>query len=262
MNQPSRQFLADLHGKLSQYFNIEEIETLSFVLGIDYDSLRGGTKPTKVNSLISDVARNGRLEELLRELRRLRGNVAWPDVPAGFELPQGAAGSEADGATIYHIGTLNTGGGGFVGGNVAAGGDVNLGAKRVAGDEIKGSKYVFSGDFRGAMLNIESRLDNVTQTIGALPTARPDQKEQLAQLVAELKRTLNLIPPQQVPEAETLVRRVAALADEATATTPDREAIGELGEIVKRAAGKLASSVPTVMTLVASIIELVAAIIE
>ncbi len=97
MNEASRQFMADLQGKLSQYFNIEEIETLTFVLGIDYDSLRGGTKPTKVNSLISDVARNGRLEELLREVRRLRGNVTWPDMPAGFELPLDAAGSEADG---------------------------------------------------------------------------------------------------------------------------------------------------------------------
>ncbi len=262
MNSNSRQFLADLQGKLSQYFNIEEIETLTFMLGIDYDTLRGGTKPTKVNSLIADVARNGRLEELLREVRRLRGNVTWPVVPADFELPQGAAGSEADGATIYHIGTLNTGGGGFVGGNVHGAGDLHLGARHVAGDEVKGNKYVFSGDFRGAMLNIESRLDNVTQTIGALPTARPDQKEQLAQLVAELKRVLNLIPPQQVPEAEALARRVAALADEAAAPSPDRQAIDELGEIVKRAAGKLASSVPTVMTLVASIIELVAAIIE
>ena len=261
MNEASRQFMADIQGKLTQYFSGEEIETLAFVLGVDYDSLRGGTKPTKVNSLLTFLARNGRLEELLRETRRQRANVTWPDVPADFELPQGAGGSETDGATIYHIGSLNTGGGAFVGGSVSATGDVNAGAKNVAGDEIRGSKYVLSGDFRGAMLNIESRLDNVTQTIGALPTTRPDQKEQLAQLVAELKRVLGLIAPQQVPEAETLVRRVVDLAEEATAANPDREAIDGLGEIVRRAAAKLAPTVPTVMTLVASIIELVAAIV-
>ena len=261
MNEASRQFMAEMQDKLTQYFSGEEIETLAFVLGVDYDSLRGGTKPTKVNSLLAFVARNGRLVALLAEARRQRVNVVWPDVPADFQLPQGAGGSETDGATIYNIAALNTGGGAFVGGNVSATGDVNAGAKSVAGDEIKGSKYVLSGDFRGAMLNIESRLDNVTQTIGALPTVRPDQKEQLVQLVAELKRVLNQIAPQQAPEAETLVRRIDALAEEAAAANPDREAVGELGDIVKRAAARLASTVPTVMTLVASIIELVAAII-
>lgn len=261
MNEASREFLAEMQGKLSQYFSGEEIETLAFVLGVDYDSLRGGTKPTKINSLIAEMARNGRLESLLREARRQRTNVTWPDVPADFALPQGSSGSETAGATIYHIASLNTGGGAFVGGSVTAGGDVEAGSKNVGGDEIKGSKYVMSGDFRGAMLNIESRLDNVTQTLGALPAAQPDQKEQLAQLVAELKRVLNQIAPQQASEAETLVRRIGALADEATAAHPDREAVRDLGEIVKRAAAKLAPTVPTVMTLVASIIELVAAII-
>ena len=261
MNEASREFLAEMQGKLSQYFSGEEIETLAFVLGVDYDSLRGGTKPTKINSLIAEMARNGRLESLLREARRQRTNVTWPDVPADFALPQGSSGSETDGATTYHIAPLNTGGGAFVGGSVTAGGDVEAGSKNVGGDEIKGSKYVMSGDFRGAMLNIESRLDNVTQTLGALPAAQPDQKEQLAQLVAELKRVLNQIAPQQASEAETLVRRIGALADEATAAHPDREAVRDLGEIVKRAAAKLAPTVPTVMTLVASIIELVAAII-
>lgn len=259
MNEASRQFLADLQGKMSQYFSGEEIETLAFVLGVDYDSLRGATKPTKINSLITDAARNGRLEELLREAKRQRGNVAWPAVPPGFTLPQGAAGSETDGATIYHIASLNTGGGTFVGGNITAGGDVNAGAKNVRGDEIKGSKYVMSGDFRGAMVNIESRLDNVSQIVGKSPYARPDQKEQLEQLIVELKRALERVPPQQVGEAETLVRRIGALAEEATAANPDREAVNELGEIVRRAAGKLAASVPAVMTLVASIIELVGA---
>lgn len=261
MNETSRQFLADLQGKMSQYFNGEEVETLAFVLGIDYDSLRGATKPTKINSLISDAARNGRLEELLREVKRQRGNVAWPAMPTDFSLPQGTAGSESDGATIYHIASLNTGGGAFVGGNITAGGDVNAGAKTVHGDEVKGSKYVMSGDFRGAMVNIESRLDNVTQVVGKSAVGRPDQKEQLEQLIVELKRALNKVPPQQAGEAETLARRIGALAEEATAASPDREAVDELGEIARRAAGKLAASVPTVMTLVASIIELVGAMV-
>jgi len=257
MNEASRQFLAELQGKLTQYFNGEEIETLAFVLGVDYDSLRGGTKPTKVNSLISDLARNGRLDQLLIETKKQRANVTWPDIPADFTLPQGTAGSETDGATVYQIQNLHTGGGAFIGGGVTAGGDVNAGQKRVAGDEIGGSKYVMSGDFRGAVLNIESRLDGVSQSIGAAPSMMPNQREELERLMADLKTALSRVPPEHMPAAETLARRIDALAEEATADQPDQETITDLGDIARRAAGKLADVVPGIARVVAVIVEIV-----
>ena len=255
MNEESRLFLADVQAKLNTYFSGEEIETLAFVLGIDYDALRGGTKPTKINSLIMDAARKGQLAPLLAHARGERPNVTWPDAPARLELPAGAA--EEGGATVFQIGTLNTGGGGFFAGPVSAGGDVQAGQKTVGGDEIKGSKYVLSGDFRGAILNIESRLDNVVQTLGALPNAAPDQRQELARLVGELKAALAAAPPQAVPDATNLTKRVEALAEEAAGDAPDPELVRDLGESLKRAASKL----PGVATLVAAIVELVAAIV-
>ena len=255
MNEESRLFLADVQAKLNTYFSGEEIETLAFVLGIDYDALRGGTKPTKINSLIMDAARKGQLAPLLAHARGERPNVTWPDAPARLELPAGAA--EEGGATVFQIGTLNTGGGGFFAGPVSAGGDVQAGRKDVGGDEIKGSKYVMSGDFRGAILNIESRLDNVVQTLGALPNAAPDQRQELARLVGELKAALAAAPPQAVPDATNLTKRVEALAEEAAGDAPDPELVRDLGESLKRAASKL----PGVATLVAAIVELVAAIV-
>ena len=260
MNEASRQFLADLQGKLTQYFSGEEIETLAFILGVDYDSLRGGTKPTKVNSLIYDLARNGRLDQLLLETKKQRAHVEWPDFPADFTLPQGTAGSEADGLTVYQIQNLNTSGGAFIGGGVTAGGDVDAGQKSVAGDEIKGSKYVMSGDFRGAVLNIESRLDNVTQTVGASPSMQPNQREELERLMADLKTALSRVPPEHVGAAETLARRVDALAEEATAEQPDQDTITDLGDITRRAAAKLADVVPGITRVVALIVEIVASI--
>jgi hypothetical protein len=250
VNEESRRFLADLQGKLSQYFSGEEIETLAFVLGIDYDSLRGDTKPAKVNALLLDVARRGMLEELIEKVRQERGNVAWPHVPPNFELPQSAAGGETDGATIYHINTLNTAGGAFIGGGVTA------------GDEVRGSKYVFSGDFRGALLNIESRLERVTQSIGAASAMQPDKKEQLTQAVAQLKQTLSHISPEQSPDAEALTRRVAALTDEALAANPDREMVTQFSESVRRAAGKLAVSIPGIAALIDTVVGLVESILD
>ncbi len=255
MNEESRLFLADVQSKLNTYFSGEEIETLAFVLGIDYDALRGGTKPTKINSLLMDAARKGQLGPLLAWAREERANVTWPDAPARLELPAGAA--EEGGATVFQIGTLNTGGGGFFAAPVSAGGDVQAGRKDVGGDEIKGSKYVMSGDFRGAVLNIESRLDNVTQTLGALPNAAPDQRQELARLVGELKAALAQVPPEAVGDATNLTKRVEALAEEAAGDAPDPEYVRDLGESLRRAAGKL----PGIATLVAALVELVAAIV-
>jgi hypothetical protein len=255
MNEESRLFLADVQSKLNTYFSGEEIETLAFVLGIDYDALRGGTKPTKINSLIMDAVRKGQLGPLLAWAREERSNVTWPDAPARLELPAGAA--EEGGATVFQIGTLNTGGGGFFAGPVSAGGDVQAGRKDVAGDEIKGSKYVMNGDFRGAVLNIESRLENVVQTLGAMPNAAPDQRQELARLVGELKAALAQVSPEAVGDAANLTKRVEALAEEAAGDDPDPEYVRDLGESLKRAAGKL----PGIATLVAAIVELVAAIV-
>ena len=255
MNEESRLFLADVQSKLNTYFSGEEIETLAFVLGIDYDALRGGTKPTKINSLLMDAARKAQLGPLLAWAREERTNVTWPDAPARLELPAGAA--EEGGATVFQIGTLNTGGGGFFAAPVSAGGDLQAVRKDVGGDEIKGSKYVMSGDFRGVVLNIESRLDNVTQTLGALPNAAPDQRQELARLVGELKAALAQVPPEAVGDATNLTKRVEALAEEAAGDAPDPEYVRDLGESLKRAAGKL----PGIATLVAAIVELVAAIV-
>jgi hypothetical protein len=202
-----------------------------------------------------DAARKAQLGPLLAWAREERTNVTWPDAPARLELPAGAA--EEGGATVFQIGTLNTGGGGFFAAPVSAGGDLQAGRKDVGGDEIKGSKYVMSGDFRGVVLNIESRLDNVTQTLGALPNAAPDQRQELARLVGELKAALAQVPPEAVGDATNLTKRVEALAEEAAGDAPDPEYVRDLGESLKRAAGKL----PGIATLVAAIVELVAAIV-
>ena len=259
MNEESRVFLAELQKNLTDYFSLEEIETLAFIMGVDYDSLRGATKPTKVNSLIMALSRQGQIELLLREVRKQRRHVAWPDLPKDLTLPQATA--ETDGATVYQIASLNTGGGPFIGGGVSAGGDVVTGNKSIGGDQVGSSKYVMSGDFRGAILNIESKLDNVTQTLQSMPGASPDQREQLAELVEQLKRSLRTVAPDQVADAESVVRRVDALAQEASAAHPDRVIVDSLGENVRQAAGKLAASFPNILSLVASIIELVAAVI-
>lgn len=256
MNEESRRFWGDVQTKLNTYFNGEEIETLAFLLGIDYDALRGGTKPTKINSLLLEAGRRGLLSQALTWARGERGHVTWPDAPANLELPAGVA--EEGGATVFHI---NTGGGAYFGGPVTAEGDVGINQKNVAGDEVRGSKYVMSGDFRGAILNIESRLDNVTQLLGGMTTAAPDQRAELARLVGELKAALAAVPPEGVQDAANVTKRVEALAEEVAGDGADPEYVRDLGESLRRAAEKLASAAPRVVSLAVAIARIVGEIV-
>lgn len=147
--------------------------------------------------------------------------------------------------------TVNTGGGAYVGGNITAAGDVNLGAKSVGGDEIRGSKYVMSGNFQGAVLNIESHLSNVTQAIVAAPVGDAVQRADLNSLIAALQAEIVAVPPTRAAEAEALAARLermtAALAEGDTAL------VGISGAALERAAAPLADVRPGISVVVGQI---------
>lgn len=236
MNNASQRFMAELQAKLTTYFNSEEVETIAFVLGIDYDSLRGATKPTKINALLFDVARNGRLPELLAHVGRERRNVEWPELPANFELPQGAAGSETGGTTIQNI---NTGGGAFIsGGSFSAGGNIEAGRREGAGGEAAGGKSAGSGQY----------------VYGREPAQAT--RARFLQEVAALKAVLDALPGQYAREADTLARRVDLLAAELAADNFDSETVLDLAQAVRRAADKLASASPAAAGRAGAVVEL------
>ncbi|MBK7920023.1 MAG: hypothetical protein IPJ94_27955 [Chloroflexi bacterium] len=69
-----------LYEKLTTYFNDEDIRTLSFFLGIDYDDFQSSGKANKVRELIMYCVRTGYLEQLKQKCRELRPNLEW-DMP-------------------------------------------------------------------------------------------------------------------------------------------------------------------------------------
>jgi len=60
-------------------FNDDELHTLAFDLGVDYEALPGSGK--KARELIEYFQRRANLAELLAACRRLRPNFAWPSLP-------------------------------------------------------------------------------------------------------------------------------------------------------------------------------------
>lgn len=150
---------------------------------------------------------------------------------------------------------IQTGGGAYVGGSVSAGGDIHLGAKTVGGDEIKGSKYVMSGDFRGAVLNIESHLSNVTQAIMAAPAGDAVERADLNSLVGALQAELEQLPGERVADGESIAARLqrvtAALAD------GDADLVAVNSAALERAAGALGDVRPGIPAVARQIVAVV-----
>jgi hypothetical protein len=117
-----------------------------------------------------------------------------------------------------------------------------------------GDRYNLSGDFRGAILNIESTLKNVQQSIGAMHTEDTAAKEELQALIAQLGETLKEAPPEKSEEAEAVAEAAKSLVEKAAAEKPNQTSIKITGEGLKQAAENLAGVMPTVLAIATQII--------
>ena len=69
----------DLHRKLSQFFNIEELQSLCLDLGIEYENLPGSTRLAKATELVRYCNRLGLRAALMAQCATLRPGVDWRD---------------------------------------------------------------------------------------------------------------------------------------------------------------------------------------
>lgn len=63
---------------LNQFFDEEEVREIAFAVGVDFDALIGESKRGKVLSLVQEMDRQNRLDQLHNEVRKRRPNVDWP----------------------------------------------------------------------------------------------------------------------------------------------------------------------------------------
>lgn len=66
-----------LRENLENAFSLEELATLCFDLGVDFDSLPGSGKAAKARELIIYLEHRGRIPELIALCRVQRPNAAW-----------------------------------------------------------------------------------------------------------------------------------------------------------------------------------------
>lgn len=72
-------YQSDLCKFLIGHFNLEELRTLCFELGTDYDNLSGGGKEEKARELVLYLSRRSRVVELAQKARSLRDKTPWPE---------------------------------------------------------------------------------------------------------------------------------------------------------------------------------------
>ncbi len=71
---------AQLRRMMSAAFNLDEIRSLCFDLGIDFDTLSGDDKTTKIIELIHSTARLGKLGDLITLCAKARPNPGWEEL--------------------------------------------------------------------------------------------------------------------------------------------------------------------------------------
>lgn len=118
--------------------------------------------------------------------------------------------------------------------------------------------YSLSGDFRGAILNIESRLRDSRQQIANLSRADDAARAELAGLMDDLRRVLVAVPPALLADAEQLAEYTQALAGAAAVEPPSRTIIGRLGQEARAIAARLGHALPRALTITEQIVSIVA----
>jgi predicted transcriptional regulator len=74
----NREFaVTDLLPILSARFDLEELRTLCFELGVDFDDLRGEGKSAKARELILRMQRRQQVEKLIKKIRDMRPDIDW-----------------------------------------------------------------------------------------------------------------------------------------------------------------------------------------
>ena len=189
------------------------------------------------------------------------------------------------GATVVGAGGVNVGGN--VGGSIVTGSNNTIGGNRttVGGDMVQGDKvggdkitvgdiqgtgiaigkgataqirrgdtFNMSGDFRGAILNLNATLDNVSQTIAGMSTDDQATRDELSLLVANLREELNKLPAEHVEKAEAVVQTTEAVVQQTAAAKPNRTMLNITAEGLKQAAANIAGVMPKVVEIAAGIV--------
>lgn len=186
MASKSAQYLSILHKQIDQYFSFNEIKTICFDLGVDYENIPGNIRSAFTRNLIVSLAKQNRLQELVGIVRAERPFLDWQDVPADFKLPDTIAQED-----IRQVVNYNT----YYGDNISVG-NISGGENIAIGSSASASKGNPTPHFPVANTNTvlsPSTNANVQETVVRLQQYVALVPESHNATSAELVTSINLI---------------------------------------------------------------------
>ena len=123
-------------------------------------------------------------------------------------------------------------------------------------------QFSMSGDFRGAILNIKSTLNNVQQSVGDISTDDLDTRRELEKLIEQLNDALQKIPVGKQEDAQAVAETAKALVDVAKSEKPNKTMLEITGDGLKKAAQNLADVMPVVLPLASQIVTTVTKLVS
>ena len=125
-----------------------------------------------------------------------------------------------------------------------------------------GDQFNMSGDFRGAIINIESTLTNVQQSIGDIPSHDETARKELESLIEHLSEALQKVPAENQEQAQAVAEISKVLIDTAKAEKPNKTMLQISGEGLKKAGENLAIVNPKISMITSQIVNTVFTILE
>lgn len=123
--------------------------------------------------------------------------------------------------------------------------------------EEKQMSPIIIGTIEGSIVNINSTLKNVIQSIGKANIQDEAAKKHLTDLVEQLNTELQKAKPPIMERADAVANHAERLINEGTKAQPNKEMIGDDAESLKKAAEKIANVMPTVLIIASGIVKTV-----
>ena len=118
--------------------------------------------------------------------------------------------------------------------------------------------FNLSGNFSGAILNIQSTLLDVQQAVGEMNTSDEASRQELKDLIAQLSKALETTPPAQALQAKEVADQAKTLVEQASAPKPNKSILHVTGEGLKQAAKDLEGAIPSILGIATQIVLTVA----
>jgi methyl-accepting chemotaxis protein len=117
-----------------------------------------------------------------------------------------------------------------------------------------GDQFNLTGDFRGSIINLKSRLENVQQSVGEIPSGDEETRKELQNLIQQLSEALQKAPQEHQEQVEAVAETAKALVDQAKSEKPNKTMLQITGEGLKQAAKNVAEALPAVLPIALQIV--------